>query len=1260
MKTIFTILSLILLHSAVSAQCGVYYVRNTQPWSTPAYNDSALVKVFGVGNFTVTNYSASPATIFASNVCTVVLEGSELNAIALNSFLSANITTIQNWVAGGKRLFINAAPNEGNSINCGFSSTIINYVTPDTWSSTGTFSNTNHPILQGPFLPTAANATGSSYAHAVVSGSGLTQITVGNATAQNGSTAVLAGKKWGLGYVLFGTITNPKWHSPAPQVYNNWYNTFYFLNTTGIDGLITNFGGSTICAGANISVNYSSPSLTQFNSGNTFTVQLSNAKGLFTNPTVIGTLNSTQISGIVTCAVPANLPAGSQYRVRVVSSNPRMEGGLNAFALTRSIASTWYLDADNDGWYVQTVQACSSPGTGWRSVLPTGGLGDCNDNNNQVWRSATLFIDADGDGYDNGTQVVCYGATVPSGYRLTTLGSDCNDNNNQVWRTATLYIDADSDGYDNGTQTVCYGASIPSGYSETTLGSDCDDSNPAINPTTVWYLDADGDGYYVGSGITQCASPGMGYRYEGLIAGNDCDDLNPNIWQTVQAYLDNDEDGYTASFNAICIGATLPSNYTYTSLGEDCDDADPDAWQSANLYIDLDEDGYDNGVTFVCFGSEPPQGYSFNTLGSDCNDNNRNIKPGAAEICGNGIDDNCNGEIDEACCPKFSTLSAISGPSNHGCDASTGIFYSINPVTNADGYNWTTTGGIIIAGGQGTTSITVDYPAGFTTGTIRVRAYNYCSVSSERALTIRSTPSGTPGAISGASTNICPSTTGSYSITPVANTDSYEWAVVGSGVSIQSGQGTTNVILQFTSSFTSAILQVRAVNSCGTSGWRSLAISSGVDALGIPGAIQGSTQGCPLATETYSIPAIFGATNYIWRTAGGIVIEENGSHIAEMSFPANFISGSIFVRAANACGQTKEVRLNVTGLTRTPGAVSGQTTLVCANTSQSYSIAPVAGATSYQWSATGDINLQSENGTEATFNFGPSFASGTIEVQAVNACGASAVRRLTVRSNVPARPGIISGLTAGLCAEESAVYSINPVNFAESYLWTFTGDLDVTAGQGSTSATYLAGTNFHTGQVSVQAQNVCGVSSARVLNVRSTPALPGSIAGPGPDVPKGTEGLIYSINPVASATGYLWTTTNGLILGSVSGTSVEVDIPADFSRGAIQVQAVNACGEGSMRSRSLRGVEVLPFAGGRAVVTNPLIKVYPNPAKDKVIVQGSGITEIHLYDIAGKLLQAHRYQDAYQEEIKLGYPQGIYIILVFGAGWQSQHKVVVQ
>lgn len=49
----------------------------------------------------------------------------------------------------------------------------------------------------------------------------------------------------------------------------------------------------------------------------------------------------------------------------------------------------------------------------------------------------TLYVDADNDGYDNGSIVDCSG-TVPTGYSLTTLGTDCDDTNASIQTSFTL------------------------------------------------------------------------------------------------------------------------------------------------------------------------------------------------------------------------------------------------------------------------------------------------------------------------------------------------------------------------------------------------------------------------------------------------------------------------------------------------------------------------------------------------------------------------------------------------------------------------------------------------------------------------------------------------------------------------------------------------------------------------------------------------------------------------------------------------------
>ncbi len=68
------------------------------------------------------------------------------------------------------------------------------------------------------------------------------------------------------------------------------------------------------------------------------------------------------------------------------------------------------------------------------------------------------------------------------------------------------------------------------------------------------------------------------------------------------------------------------------------------------FYVDADGDGYGdpNQFIFSCLDEIPP-GYTLQ--GDDCNDNNPNIHPGAAEISCDGIDSNCNGNLDENILP---------------------------------------------------------------------------------------------------------------------------------------------------------------------------------------------------------------------------------------------------------------------------------------------------------------------------------------------------------------------------------------------------------------------------------------------------------------------------------------------------------------------------------------------------------------------------------------------------------------------------------
>jgi hypothetical protein len=336
-------------------------------------------------------------------------------------------------------------------------------------------------------------------------------------------------------------------------------------------------------------------------------------------------------------------------------------------------APIWYLDADNDNYYTGSpVTQCSSPGAGYKSTGLLGG-NDCDDTDNTKWQLLSGYVDADNDGYTAGALLnnICSGASLPSGYKATTLGSDCDDsdanknvtysfyadtdndgfgagglvsgvcatnsttppsgystNNTDCaaadatkWQSATLYIDADNDGYDNGTATVCYGASIPSGYKATTSGTDCDDTDANKNVTYSFYLDADNDGFGAGSLVsgvcaTNSTTPPSGYSTN----NTDCAAADATKWQSATLYIDADNDGYDNGTATVCYGTSIPSGYKATTSGTDCDDTDANKNLTYSFYVDADNDGFGAGslVSGVCAtnGTTPPSGYSTNN--TDC------------------------------------------------------------------------------------------------------------------------------------------------------------------------------------------------------------------------------------------------------------------------------------------------------------------------------------------------------------------------------------------------------------------------------------------------------------------------------------------------------------------------------------------------------------------------------------------------------------------------------------------------------------------
>ena len=204
----------------------------------------------------------------------------------------------------------------------------------------------------------------------------------------------------------------------------------------------------------------------------------------------------------------------------------------------------------------------------------------------------------------------------------------------------TFYEDTDNDGYGDINSTL-FGSAAPNGYVSNNI--DCNDTDAAINPATVWYLDTDADNYAV-STITQCASPGVGYTQTALSL-DDCNDNDATINPDTVWYLDADGDNYAISNTIQC--SSPGEGYTQTALLlGDCNDNDVTINPVTIWYLDGDGDNYAISIKTQC--TNPGAGYTNTVLPlSDCNDTDGSINPGNIEDLENGIDDDCDGKIDE-------------------------------------------------------------------------------------------------------------------------------------------------------------------------------------------------------------------------------------------------------------------------------------------------------------------------------------------------------------------------------------------------------------------------------------------------------------------------------------------------------------------------------------------------------------------------------------------------------------------------------------
>jgi N-acetylneuraminic acid mutarotase len=425
-----------------------------------------------------------------------------------------------------------------------------------------------------------------------------------------------------------------------------------------------------------------------------------------------------------------------------------------------------------------------------------------------------------------------------------------------------------------------------------------------------------------------------------------------------------------------------------------------------------------------------------------------------------------------------------------------------------------------------------------------------------------------PVAISGSSV-VCTNSQKTYSVAAVANAGSYTWVLPG-----WSGTSTSNIIT--TTVNASGTISVTANNSCGSSSTQTLAVTFGSPSQ--PSTIAGNTALCSGSSNIYSVTPVNGATSYSW---GKPVGWSGTSTTNTISATAGVNSGNITVIATNTCGSSPTQTLAVVvGAPAAPIAVNGNS-VICSGSSNTYSVATVSGATSYSWALPGGWSgTSTTNSITATANN----TGGTLTVSAVNSCGNSAIKTLTITVNqIPAMPSAISG-TATLCSGSTNTYSVPIVSGATSYNWSLPSGWLGTSTSNSINAT----TGTASGNISVTASNSCGASSAQTLSitVNSKPTI---------TVNSGTicSGQSFTMSPSGAST-YTYSGGSAVVSPatnasySVSGTSAAGCVSASSAVSSVTVNALPIVNATTSNTLMCTGETVTLTASGAASYTfNP-------------------------------------------------------------------------
>jgi hypothetical protein len=955
------------------------------------------------------------------------------------------------------------------------------------------------------------------------------------------------------------------------------------------------------CAGATINVPFTLiGSYTGFASGNVFTAQLSDASGSFASPVNIGTLNGTS-AGTIIAHIPASTPAGTGYRIRVVSSAPVVIGLDNGHNITinASVTPNISISVSPD----DTI--CAGTAVTFTAAVTNAGTAPV-----YQWRKNSVAVGANSSTYSS--SALANGDTITA---IVTSSNLCalpaSDTSNSIIMTVNLPLTPTVSVAVSLGDTICAGTSVTFTATATNGGSAPafqwlkNGTNVGANSTT--YTDnnlVNGDTVTVVlSSNAACVSPAS-------VPGN-------KIVMTVNPILTPVVSIAANPGNTICAGTSV----TFTASAVNAGTAPVYQWKKNGVNVGT------NASTYTDNSLNNGDVITLNLLSNA-------VCAVPASVTSNSITMTVNQVLTPA-------VSINANPGSTFCAGTTVTFTAI-PVNggSAPAYQWLKNGTGVgsnspVYTDNGLVSgdvISVVMTSGATCASPLTAASNTITA------TVLSIPAA-PTAISGTATP-CQATNVSYSITPVTGATGYTWSLP----SGWSGSSTAATIAAVVGT-SSGNVSVTANNVCGSSVAATLPVTP-ILLPAIPSVISGAVNVCAGSIQTYSVVPVANMT-YSWTAPSGWT---GNSITNSIIYTAGSNSGAISVTATNVCGTSPGSSLTVVSNPVVTPVVSISTpdTIICAGRPAMFTaIAANGGPTPvYAWYKNG-VQLSGVGNTYSDY----ALVSGDVINVVLTSNALCAVTNTAVSNSITMTvlPTIVPGINinafpgATSCAGTTVTFVSNIVGGGArpAYKWYRNGQLiGGASGPNYSTAALQNGDTINAVLISGETCPSVAAQPSNKVGITINPVVVPTVAvtcSPSMPVAAGTSVTFKASYTGGGATPAFQWMKNGTNIPFATGDTYTTNVLANGDIITVQMVSYDHCPQPAYVVSS--GLEVTFPSTAVASVGNHgggSFLVYPNPGSGHFTVEVNWAAEHPADERVGIDLVNALGQKVYTTEVRPG------------------------